>query len=166
MPLNGTKDREKVPKESHWTDCLMTSGTGNQKTPIATEVSTSLVLWQEKSLDQHLSLHYDASVNYSLDSTIFFIDIIVTHEPDGLLVIVTATLLMTEKWMAKKNFKVKNLDAVETLIPLLSFALTKLTLRLTMGPTCSLTLRSMSLTHMKKRQTNSLAEAWNLGLLI
>ena len=96
-------------------------------------------------------------MNYGLDSTIFLTDIIVAHEPEGLLVIVTVTLSMTEKWMAKKNFLVKNPDAVETLIPLLSLAPTKL--KLTTGPTSSLTIRSTWLTQMKNRQTKSLQEA-------
>ena len=103
------------------------------------------------------------SVNYSLDSTIFFTGIIVAHEPQDLLVIVTVILLITEKWMANKNFLVKNLDAVETLVQLLSFALTKLTLRLTMGLTSSLILRPTLLTQMKNLQTNYLPEALESG---
>lgn len=64
--------------------------------------------------------------SYGLESVIFLIGIVVAHEPGGLLVIVTVTLLVTEKWMTKKNF-LKNLEVVETLFPPLSFVLTKLT---------------------------------------
>ncbi|KAF3824159.1 hypothetical protein GH733_008444 [Mirounga leonina] len=38
----------------------------------------------ERPLDQHPSLHYEVSMNYSPDSTIFLIHIIVAHEPKRL----------------------------------------------------------------------------------
>lgn len=53
-------------------------------------------------------------MKYILDSTISLNSIIVSHVPEGLQVIVTLASLMAEKWMAKNNSLVKNLEAMET----------------------------------------------------
>merc|ERR1711884_374344 len=50
-----------------------------------------------------------------IEAVVFLIGIIVANVPEGLLATVTVCLTLTAKRMAKKNFLVKNLEAVETL---------------------------------------------------
>lgn len=50
-----------------------------------------------------------------LESSVFFISLVVANVPEGLLPTVTVCLTLTAKRMANKNCLVKNLQAVETL---------------------------------------------------
>ncbi|KAJ8778959.1 hypothetical protein J1605_013193 [Eschrichtius robustus] len=129
VKLSGTKDIEKTP-----------SGDGQEKYQILKSGHFTGILF----------FLITVSMKYVLDSTTFLIGVAVAHAPEGLLVIVTVTPLMTEKQVAKNCLEM-NLEAVKTSVPPLSFALTRLTLRLTTEPMCGVTIRSMWLTHDEQK---------------
>uniref|UniRef100_A0A8V5HDF5 Sodium/potassium-transporting ATPase subunit alpha n=1 Tax=Melopsittacus undulatus TaxID=13146 RepID=A0A8V5HDF5_MELUD len=95
----------------------LTSGVGNEKTPIAIEIEHFVYLVAGVAISIGvLFFIISVSMRYKiLDSIIFLIGIIVANVPEGLLATVTVSLSLTAKRMAKKNCLVKNLEAVETL---------------------------------------------------
>ncbi|KAG9482444.1 hypothetical protein GDO78_011241 [Eleutherodactylus coqui] len=95
----------------------LTSGVGNEKTPIAVEIEHFVHIVAGVAVSVGVLFFIIAMcMGYTvLNSIIFLIGIIVANVPEGLLATVTVTLSLTAKRMAKKNCLVKNLEAVETL---------------------------------------------------
>ncbi|KAM3922203.1 potassium-transporting ATPase alpha chain 2 [Leptodactylus fuscus] len=95
----------------------LTSGVGNEKTPIAVEIEHFVHIVASVAVSVGIIFFIIAMcMGYSaLNSIIFLIGIIVANVPEGLLATVTVTLSLTAKRMAKKSCLVKNLEAVETL---------------------------------------------------
>uniref|UniRef100_G3TZL1 Sodium/potassium-transporting ATPase subunit alpha n=1 Tax=Loxodonta africana TaxID=9785 RepID=G3TZL1_LOXAF len=90
---------------------------GNEKTFIAVEIEHFVHVVAGAAISIGIIFFFiTVSVkNPVVDTFVFLIGTMEVNVPDGLLAIVTATILFTGKTMAKKNCLVNNLEAVETL---------------------------------------------------
>merc|ERR1712235_69718 len=95
----------------------LASGLDTGDTPIAKEIAHFIHIITGVAVFLGVSFFIIAFIlGYNwLDAVIFFIGIIVSNVPEGLLATVTVCLTLTAKRMASKNCLVKNLEAVETL---------------------------------------------------